>query len=304
MARGALLREAVRGSQRDFTREPLSRAIPLLAIPMVLEMVMESVFVVVDIYWVAQLGPDAVAAVGLTEAILTIIYALAMGVGMGATAVVARRIGEGDQEAAAHAAVMAVALGIAVAVILGLAGGFLAPHLLALMGASASTIQTGAGYTRVTLGGSLTVVLLFVLNAVFRGAGDAAVAMRTLWLANGVNIALGPFLIFGWGPFPEMGVVGAAVATTIGRGVGVGYQLASFARSQGRIRVLRRHLRYNAPAMERCSVSLAAASPRCWWRRRVGSASCECSQPSAAKSWPDTRSPSGSSSSSCSLHGG
>jgi Na+-driven multidrug efflux pump len=187
----ASVREALRGSEQDFTRGPLGRAILLLAVPMVLEMAMESVFAVVDIFFVARLGADAVAAVGLTESLLAAVYALAMGLAMGATALVARRTGERDAEGAAHAAAQAVLLGVGVAVVLGSAGVLLAPRLLALMGASESVLRIGTGYTRVMLGGEASIILLFVANAIFRGAGDAAIAMRTLWLANGINIVLG-----------------------------------------------------------------------------------------------------------------
>lgn len=243
----SLLKEAVAGSRRDFTREPVGRAVILLAIPMVLEMMMESVFAVVDIFWVSKLGPDAVATVGLTESMLTIVYAVAIGLSMGATAVVARRIGEGNREAAARAAVQAILIGLGLAAIIGATGALLAPKLLLWMGASPEIIAM-SGFTRIMLGGSVTVVLLFLINAVFRGAGDAAVAMRALWLANAINIVLGPLLVFGIGPFPQLGVEGAAIATTIGRGTGVLYQLRCLFRENGRITVRREHLCFDPEA--------------------------------------------------------
>ena len=237
------VREALRGSDQDYTRGPIGRAILLLAIPMVLEMGMESIFAVTDVFFVGRLGPDAVAAVGLTESMLTLVYALAMGLGIGTTAVVARRIGEKDREGAAAAAVQAVLLGFGGAALLGSLGVAFAPRLLALMGASPGVLRIGAGYTRVMLGGEATIVVLFVVNAIFRGAGDAAIAMRVLWLANAINILLGPCLIFGLGPFPELGVTGAAVATTIGRGTGALYALSRLFLRGSRIAVERRHLR-------------------------------------------------------------
>jgi putative MATE family efflux protein len=245
-----LLKEAVVGdAHRDFTKESVPRAILLLAVPMVLEMIMESIFAVVDIFWVSRLGADAVATVGLTEMMLTILYAVAMGLSMGATAVVARRTGEKRPESAARAAAMVFWLGIGVSAVIGAVGIALGPQLLALMGASPSTVAIGGGYTRVMLGGSVTVVLIFLLNAVFRGVGDATLAMRTLWLANAINIVLGPFLVFGWGPFPQLGVMGAAVATTIGRGTGVLYQIYKLTRGGGRLRIRRSDLRFDGEAM-------------------------------------------------------
>jgi putative MATE family efflux protein len=232
-----LLWEAVLGSSRDFTKESLGRAILLLAVPMVLEMMAESVFAIVDAFWVGKLGPDALATVGMTESILTLIYALAIGVSIGATAVVARRTGEKRPEAAGRAAGQAIWLGLGLAAIAATIGIIFAPRLLATMGAPASVIAVGAGYTRMMLGGSVTVTLLFLLNAVFRGAGDASMSMRSLWLANAVNIVLGPFLIFGWGPFPRLGVLGAAVATTIGRGTGVVFQLIALFRGNRRVAI-------------------------------------------------------------------
>src|SRR3954452_19018661 len=220
-----LVREALRGERQDYTRLPLRRAILLLAVPMVLEMVMESVFAVADIFWVSKLGADAVATVALTESMLVIIYAFAMGLAMGAAAVVARRIGERDPRGASRAAVQAILLGLGLSAIVGVAGALFGPQLLGGMGGSAAVVEVGGRFTRVMLGGSATVILLFLINAAFRGAGDPTVAMRTLWLANGINIVLGPCLVFGVGPFPRMGVTGAAVATTIGRGIGVLYQL-------------------------------------------------------------------------------
>src|SRR5256885_2861262 len=205
------VREALRGSRRDYTQGPIGRAILVLAVPMVLEMVMESVFAVCDVFFVSRLGAEAVATVGLTESMLTIIYSLAMGLAIGATAMVARRTGERDAEGAASAAVQAIVLGALIALILGVSGVIAAPHLLGLMGASPSVLAMGTTYARIMYGGNATIVLLFLVNAIFRGTGDAAIAMRVLWLANAINIALGPCLIFGLGPFPALGVKGAAI---------------------------------------------------------------------------------------------
>jgi putative MATE family efflux protein len=221
----ASVREALRGSEQDYSRGPLRRAILLLAVPMVLEMAMESVFAVTDIFFVAHLGPAAAATVGLTESLLAVVYALAMGLGIGATAVVARRTGEHDAAGASRAAGQAVVLAAAVAVVLGAVGAALAPQLLALMGADAEVLAVGVDYARVMLGGEASIILLFVGNAIFRGAGDPVVAMRTLWIANAINIVLGPLLIYGPGPLPALGVTGAAVATTIGRSTGAGVAL-------------------------------------------------------------------------------
>jgi putative MATE family efflux protein len=237
------VREALAGGRHDYTQERLSRAIWLLAIPMVLEMVMESVFAVVDMFWVSHLGPDAMAAVGITESLMTIIYSVAIGLSIAATAVVARRIGEKDAEGAARTAVQVIAIGAAAALALGALGGALAPTLLRVMGAEGKVLQQGTGFARVMLGGNATVFLIFLINAVFRGAGDASIAMRTLWLANLLNIVLGPCFIFGWGPFPELGVAGAAVATNTGRGIGVLYQLYCLIRRSRQLTVRRRHLR-------------------------------------------------------------
>src|SRR6267142_3224050 len=194
------IRESIRGSHRDYTAGPIGRSILLLAIPMVLEMFMESLFAVVDIYWVGRLGTDAAATIGLTESLLTLIYALAIGLSIGATAMVARRIGEQNPEGAARAAVQAIAVALIVSVVIAAIGAPLAPRLLALMGGSPWVIEHGAGFTRIMLGCNVTVVMLFMVNAIFRGAGDAAIAMRVLWLANSINIVLGPCFIFGLGP--------------------------------------------------------------------------------------------------------
>lgn len=233
----SLIRDALSGKQEDFTTGSVRQAVFLLAIPMVLEMMMESVFAVADIFFVSSLGPDAVTTVGLTEATVTLLYALAFGLSMATTAMVARRIGEKDPQGAATAAVQALWLGFAISVTLGTLGVVFAPDILRLMGADAAVIETGSGYTAVILGGSLTITFLFLINGIFRGAGDAALSMRVLWLANGINLVLDPCLIFGIGPFPELGVTGAAVATTIGRGTGVLLQLWCLFGGAGRIRL-------------------------------------------------------------------
>jgi MATE family, multidrug efflux pump len=252
----ATVREALRGSHHDYTTGPLSRAIVLLAIPMVTEMIMESVFAVWDIFWVAHLGADAVATVGLTESLLTLIYTAAMGLSIGVTAMVARRIGEKNPEGAADAAVQGIALGVGVAAVIGVLGVMFAPRLLAVMGASSAVQAMGATYARIMLGGNVVILLLFLINAIFRGAGDAAIAMRVLWLANWINIALGPCLIFGLGPFPRLGVTGAAVATTIGRGTGVLYQLYRLWRGDARVTIRRSHLALH-PAVMRTMLRLS-----------------------------------------------
>jgi putative MATE family efflux protein len=245
------LREAVRGSEQNYTEGPIGRAVVLLAVPMVLEMVMESVFAVADVFYVSRLGPEAVATVGLTETLITLVYTIAMGLSIGVTAMVSRRIGEQDPEGAARAAVQAIAVGIGISAVIGVGGSLYAADLLQLMGASAEVIATGSRYTAVMLGGNVVIVLLFLINAIFRGAGDAAVAMRVLWLANGINIVLAPCLIFGPGPFPELGVTGAGIATTIGRGIGVLVQLRTLTRPGGRVVVARRHLQLDPRAMWR-----------------------------------------------------
>ena len=245
------IRESLRGSHRDYTSGPIGRAIIMLAIPMVLEMCMESIFAVVDIKWVSYLGPDAMATVGLTESILTLIYAIAIGLSIGATAMVARRIGEHNPDGAARAAVQALALALIVAIVIALIGAPLAPKLLSLMGASPLVVAHGAGFTRVMLAGNATVVMLFMINAIFRGAGDAAIAMRVLWLANAINILLGPCLIFGLGPFPKLGIVGAAIATNIGRGTGALYAFSRLIRKDGRFEIKRSHFRIEPAIMAR-----------------------------------------------------
>jgi putative MATE family efflux protein len=241
------VKESVRGSHRNYTTGPIGRSILLLAIPMVLEMLMESVFAVVDIYWVSHLeggiATDAVATVGLTESMLTLVYALAIGLSIGAMAMIARRIGEQNPEGAARAAVQAIAIALIVSISIGIVGAPLASKLLALMGGSPWAIEHGVAFTRVMLAGNVTVVMLFMINAIFRGAGDAAIAMRTLWLANWINILLGPCLIFGWGPFPKLGILGAAIATNIGRGTGAFFALSKLFREGARFKIERRHMR-------------------------------------------------------------
>lgn len=246
-----LVRLAVRGSHVDYTQGAVGQAILILAIPMVLEMSMESIFAVVDVFFVSRLGPQAIATVGLTESMLTLVYTIAMGLGIGATAMVSRRIGEHDPDGASRAAMQAIWLGIILALALGLTGALFGPQLLALMGAEPDVVASGGTFARVMLGGNASVLMLFLLNAIFRGAGDAAIAMRTLWLANAINIALGPCLIFGIGPFPKLGVTGAAIATTIGRSSGALYALSRLLRPGGRVHLSARYLRLEPALMWR-----------------------------------------------------
>jgi putative MATE family efflux protein len=242
----SVVKEALRGSHRDFTEGSIAAAIIILAIPMILEMGMESLFAIVDIFFVAKLGADSIAVVGLTESVLALIYAVAIGVSIGATATVARRIGEKDPEGAAHAATHVIYLGLIVSAIMAVIGVVAAPYIFRALGAEPQVIEIGLPFMRIMYGTNIVIVFLFLLNAIFRGAGDAAIAMRVLMLANGLNIVLGPLLIFGVGPFPELGVTGAATATVIGRGSGVllaAYSL--FFRRGGRIEVHARHWKFD-----------------------------------------------------------
>src|SRR3954464_15136478 len=265
----ATIREALRGSHQDFTEAPIGRAVILLAVPMVLEMLMESVVVVADIFFVGRLGAEAIATVGITESLMTTIYAVAIGMTIGATAVVARRVGEKDLDQAARAAVQSILLGVGVALVVGTIGVVFGPQLLAAMGADQGVLRIGSTFPRVMVGGSGTVLLLFLINAVFRGAGDAALAMRVLWLANAINIVLGPCFIFGIGPFPELGVIGAAVGTTIGRGCGVLYQVYHLARDHGRIVIRREHLGLDLEVMK----SILRISATATFQNFIGTAS-------------------------------
>src|SRR5947207_3828439 len=239
------VREALRGSHQDFTAGNLNRAILLLAIPMVLEMVLESLFAVVDVFWVGRLGADAIATVGLTESLLSLVMAIGFGLSLSTTAMVARRIGEKDPAGAAVAGVQAIVIGLAIAALIGVPCLYYAPDLLRLMGASSQVVAVGSGYARIALGGSAAILLLFLNNAIFRGAGDAAVAMRLLWVSNLINLVLDPCLIFGWGPFPKLGVTGAALATFTGRSIGVAYQFYRLMHGTERIRILVRQVRVN-----------------------------------------------------------
>src|SRR5262245_54555966 len=219
------LKSAIRGTGADYTQIGIGRAVFLLAVPMILELVMESTFAVVDIFFVGKLGPSAVATVGLTETYLFLLYSIGIGLSMAVTAIVARRIGEKEKEQAGIAAVQAIFLAVLVSLPFALVGIFFAKELLGLMGADAWVLEHGYHYTQWMLGGNVVIILLFVNNSIFRGAGDAAIAMRVLWLSNIINLILDPCFIFGLGPFPKLGVTGAAVSTTIGRSVGVAFQL-------------------------------------------------------------------------------
>lgn len=219
------LKDAIRGTEADYTKISLKKAIFLLAVPMILELVMESTFAIVDIFFVSKLGPSAVATVGLTETYLFLLYSLAMGLAMAVTAIIARRIGEKKKEEAGIAAIQSIFLALLCSIPFVIAGIFFAKDLLALMGADEWSIQHGYRFTQWMLGGNFVIVLLFVINAIFRGAGDAAIAMRVLLIANAINIILDPILIFGWGPIPAFGIEGAGIATNTGRGVGVIVQL-------------------------------------------------------------------------------
>jgi len=240
----AFVRESLRDNDVEFTSGPIGRALGLLAIPMMLEMLMESIFAVVDIAFVSRLGTDAIASVGITEALVTVLYAIAVGLGLAVTAMVSRRIGANEKDAAARVTGQAIWISAVLSVLIGIAGVIFAEDMLRLMGATDNVIDTGKGFAAVLLGGSATITYLFVLNAAYRGAGDAAIALRSLWLANGLNLVLDPCLIFGLGPFPEMGVTGAAVATTIGRGIGVVYQLWYLFDGRGRLEFHLKHLKF------------------------------------------------------------
>jgi len=214
-------------------------------------MLMESLFAVVDVFWVSRLGRDAVAVIGLTESVMSLVYAVAIGMSFAGTAIVARRIGEKDPERAARSAAQIVMLGATVAAGVGVLLGWFAPDILRLMGASPAIVELGSDYARIMLGGNITVFMIFLINAIFRGAGDAVLAMRTLWLANALNMVLSPSLIFGWGPMPELGVTGAAVATNIGRGIGILYQVWHLFGDKGRLCLRARHLRPSPPVLKR-----------------------------------------------------
>ena len=241
--------EAISGTEQDFTEGKLSRAILLLSIPAVLEMVMESIFVIADIFFVSRLGFDAVATVGLTESVLTIIYAISLGLGTATTSLVSRRIGEKNQDAASKAAFQAIITGVAVSMIIGLPGFIFSGKLLDAMGASQSIVENMSGYARIMIGGNVVIMLLFIINAVFRSAGDAAVAMKVLWIGNIINIILDPCLIFGIGPFPEMGINGAATATTVGRGTAVLVQFYILFFGKKRISLSRKHITFDIRVM-------------------------------------------------------
>lgn len=245
-----LFKQALRGEQpEDLTQGSIGKAAFLLSVPMVLEMMLESIFAVTDIFFVSALGPEAISVVGLTEAVITLLYALAIGLGMAVTATVARRVGAKDIAGANQVASQTIWLGLGVALAVGIPGSIFAIDILHLMGASKDVAAMGEGYIAVMLGGCVSIVFLFLLNAIFRGVGDAKIAMKSLWLASGINIVLDPILIFGWGPFPEMGLTGAAVATTIGRSIGVCYQLYHLFSVSGKLQLFINNMLLNVNVM-------------------------------------------------------
>ena len=240
---------AVTGKEQEFTTGSIRKAIFMLSIPMILEMLMESIFALVDIAYVSQVSVNAVATIGLTESVITLVYAVAIGLSMAATAVVARRVGEKDIQGAREAAVQAIFLGILVAFLVGILGLLYSKEILALMGAEPDLIEEGHGYTKWLIGGNITILLLFLINAIFRGAGDANIAMWSLVLSNGLNIILDPIFIFGWGPVPEFGVMGAAIATNIGRGTAVLFQLTILFFGWSKIRLVLQDVVLNLKVM-------------------------------------------------------
>lgn len=238
----ALLRESLQGSEQDYTTGSIRRAVILLAIPMMLEMCMESIFAVVDIFFVSHLGKHATSVVGLTESVITIVYSMAIGMSMAATAMVARRVGEKNPEAASEAGMQAMIVALIITLLISIPGFIYAADILRLMGAEPEAVSIGTVYTRIIMASSLVIMLLFLLNGIFRGAGDAMMAMKSLWIANACNIILCPILIRGWGPFPEYGLMGAAIATTIGRGIGVCYQLYHLFNGKRMVRFVWKHI--------------------------------------------------------------
>ena len=245
----SIIKDAILGKQQDFTSGSIKRAIFMLAIPMILEMLMESIFALVDIIYVSRVSVNAVATVGLTESVLTLVYALAIGLSMAATAVVARRIGEKDNKGANEAATQVIFLGIFVSILISAFAISYPKEILSIMGGESSLIEEGYGYTQILLGGNATVFLLFLINAIFRGAGNASIAMWTLILSNGLNIILDPIFIFGFGPVPAYGVEGAAIATTIGRGTAVIAQLFILFYGVGKIKILFKDLTIKVAVM-------------------------------------------------------
>ena len=248
----ALLKQSLRGGEHDYTQGSIRGAIVLLAIPMILELSLESVFAVVDMFFVSHLpnSRNAMATVGLTESVIALVYTVAIGLSTAATAIVSRRIGEKNPDAAGHAGAQSILLALIAAVVLSIAGIFFAPDVLRIMGARPEVIKEGAIFTRIMLGGSVIIILLFLINGIFRGAGDAAVAMRSLWIASIINIFLCPMLINGYGPFPQLGLKGAAIATTIGRGVGVLYQCYHLFYNKGNLKIKWLHFKWDVPVMK------------------------------------------------------
>lgn len=246
----SLVKQSIRGVEHDYTQGSIRGAIVLLAIPMILELSLESVFAVVDMFFVAKLGANAIATVGLTELAITIVYSVAIGLSTAATAVVARRIGEKNPDAAAHAGMQSIIISLIATIIVSTCGIVFAPDILRIMGASPEVVKEGAIFTRIMLGGSVVIILLFLMNGIFRGAGDAAMAMRSLWISSLLNIILCPVLINGYGPFPELGLKGAAIATVIGRGSGVLYQCYYLFRGNGLFKVKSSHFKWDVPVIK------------------------------------------------------
>lgn len=248
----SLLKQAIKGGEHDYTQGSIREAIVLLAVPMILELVLESVFAVVDLFFVSHLpnSKTAITSVGLTESVISLVYTIAIGLSTAATAVVARRIGEKNKEAAAHAGAQSILLAILSAVILSIVGMIFAPDVLRIMGAQPEVVKEGTIFARIMLGGSVIIILLFLINGIFRGAGDAAIAMRSLWIASIINIILCPMFIYGYGPFPELGLKGAAIATTIGRGMGVIYQCYHLFWKKNTIQLKRSHFKWDTPLIK------------------------------------------------------
>lgn len=246
----SIVKQSLKGGEHDYTQGSLRGAIILLAIPMILELSLESVFAVVDMFFVGKLGANAIATVGLTESSITIIYSIAIGLSTGATAVVARRIGEKDPEGAAHAGAQSMVIALVATLIISVIGIVFAEDILRVMGASEDVVREGTGFTRIMLGGSLAIILLFLINGIFRGAGDAAMAMKSLWIASLINIILCPCLINGYGPFPELGLQGAAIATLFGRSTGVLYQCYHLLKGDGTIKMKRKHFKWDPPVLK------------------------------------------------------